>query len=164
MPSVGSPEQNDQRYKGHKEESQPAHWNTNPTTGYFSTCHLDNKHHQIGHAKQQTTHHCSHGSSSKDTQQCHHTFQHHQINIYTHKLSADTPSHPLHSGKSHGFPILHEADSHACNGLHRHNHFWYIITTCTSSRRLERNAEAHWIRITINYAPTSIIRWHPSLL
>ena len=136
----------------------------NPTTGYFSICHLDIKCHQIYHASQQTIHQCSHGSSSEDTQWCHHTFQHHQFNIYLHKLSGNTPSYLLHSGNSQGFAILHEAFSCACHRLHRFSHYWYIITTFTSSRRLERNAMANQIRITINYVPTSIIRWHPPLL
>ena len=26
----------------------------------------------------------------------------------------------------------------------RCSHYWYIITTCTSSRRFKRNADAHW--------------------
>ena len=81
-------------------ESQPTHLNTNSSTGYLSTCHLHTKHHQICHTSQQATYQHGHGSSSEDTQWHHHTFQHHQCNIYLHKLSADTPSHSLHFGES----------------------------------------------------------------
>ena len=55
-------------------------------------------------------------------------------------------------------------DRYADNGLHRCSHYWYIITTCTSSRRFMRNAVSHWSRITISDALTSVIRWHPLLL
>ena len=116
--------------------------NTNSATGYFSTGHLHTKHHQIYHTSQQTTHQHSHGSSLEDTPQFYHTLQHHQFDIYPQNLLADTPSHLLHSGKSQQFPILHEADSHACSGLHRCSHHQYIIATHTSSRRFERNADA----------------------
>ena len=34
----------------------------------LSTCHFHTKHHHICHTSQQTTHQCSHGSSSEDTQ------------------------------------------------------------------------------------------------
>ena len=108
-------------------------------------------------AHEQTTHQHGHGSSSEDTQECHYTLQHHQCDIYMHKLSADTPSCSLHFGKSQEFHILHKSDSHACNGLHRDSHQWYIVTSCTSSRESQRNADAHQSRITINYASTSII-------
>ena len=104
-----------------------------------------------------TTYQCGHGSSSEDTLQCHHTFQHHHVNIYPHKLSADTPSCSLHFGKPQGFPILHEADSHACNGLHRCSHHQDIVTIHTSSRGFKRNADAHQSGITINCAFPSII-------
>ena len=49
-------------------------------------------------------------------------------------------------------------------GLHRCSHHWYIVTTLTSSRGSQRNADAHQSRITIKYASTSIIRWHLPLL
>ena len=72
-------------------------------TGYSSACHLHIKCHQIHHTCQQATHICSHGSTSEDTQWHHHTFQHHQLDINSHKLSADTPSCLLYFGKSQGF-------------------------------------------------------------
>ena len=56
------------RHQGYQEEGQPTQLNANSTTGYFSTCHLHTKHHQICHAHQQTTHQHGHGSSPEDTQ------------------------------------------------------------------------------------------------
>ena len=78
-----------QRCKGHQEKSQPANWNTDPTTGNIGPCHLHTKCHQVCSASQQTTYQYSHGSSWKDTQWHHHTLQHHKFNIYHHKLSTE---------------------------------------------------------------------------
>ena len=102
-PQLAHHNSNDQRHQGYQDKSQPMHWNTNSTTGYFTTCHLHTKPHQICHAHQQTTHQHDHGSSWEDTQWCHYTLPHHQLDIYLDKLSADTPSYLLHSGKSQGF-------------------------------------------------------------
>ena len=88
----------DQRHKEHQEKSQPAYWNTDPSTENIGTCHLHTRCHQVCHASQQITHQCSQRSGWQDTQWCHHIFQNHQFNIYPHKLSAHTPSHLLHSG------------------------------------------------------------------
>ena len=97
-PQLAHQNSHDQRCKGHQEKSQPVHQNTDPTIVNIGTCHLNTKCHQICYTSQQTTHQCSHGSGWEDTQWHHHTFQHHNFNIYTHKLPADTPSCLLHSG------------------------------------------------------------------
>ena len=44
---------------------------------------------------------------------------------------------------------------------YRCSHHWDVVTTHTSSRGFERNADAHQNGITINYASPSIIGWHP---
>ena len=43
-PQLAYQNSNEQRCKGHQEECQPTHWNTNSSTGYFRTCHLNIKH------------------------------------------------------------------------------------------------------------------------
>ena len=115
--------------------SQPVYQNTDPTTGNIGTCHLDIKHHQI--CMQVNIQHISALMEAVErtlndvtklfniTSSLYTHINHWQILLHIHSFLANFRDSLYYMRQ----------DSHACNGLHRCNHQWCIITICPSSRR-----------------------------